>query len=348
MNETGRLYQAQSHEGFDAVLLAGDRGASRTVCGINKTFLPINGIPLFVHVLKSLEQAKLVNRVCIIGPGDHIEKALTPYVGQIVHGGNLIICEQADSLFQNVWKAFLELVPQARSADPPSPALREKSILYISGDVPLVTPFEIDSFLCACDSIEYDYCLGIASAEQLRFFRPRQNKPGIITHFFHVKEGSFRQNNLHLVKPLKVKNRTYIQKIYDFRYQRDLRNILRLAREFLKAQVGWQGFYCYALLHWHQLLSRMHLTPLIRPTRFLLSRTFIERSVSRALGTRFTTVLAPLAGAVLDIDNEPDYRTMCRMFSTWKRYLAECESRIRGGETTPAPSGPQQTRSCVA
>lgn len=314
------------------MLLAGDRGASRTVCGLNKAFLEINGIPLFIYVLKALDHAELIHRICIIGPYAKIERAVNEHYGQPSRGKNLILCDQDESLFHNVWKSFLELAPGARSVNPPPPAEREKPILYVSGDVPLLTPFEIDSFIRSCDCLRHDYFLGIAAAEHLTFFRPRLGTPGISTHFFHIKEGKFRQNNLHLVKPLKVENRSYIQKVYDFRYQRDLGNIIRLAREFLKVHVGWQGFWCYGLLHWHQFLSRIHLDPLTVPTRFLLPISFIEGCVTRVLGTRFVTTVTPLVGAVLDVDNERDYRAMCARFATWQRHLAEREAQIRGGQ----------------
>jgi GTP:adenosylcobinamide-phosphate guanylyltransferase len=326
----------------DAVLLAGDRGASRTVCGSNKSFLPVNEIPLFIHVLRALSRAELVRRICIVGPSARIEQALREHRELPAPDTALILCEQGDSLFHNVWNAFMQLVPEARSVTDPSPALRETSVLFISGDVPLVTPLEIDCFLRSCDRSQYDYFLGIAAAEHLTFCRPRLGTPGISTHFFHIKEGKFRQNNLHLVKPLKVTNRSYIQKVYDFRYQRDLRNILRLGREFLKVHVGWRGFWCYGLLHWHQFLSRIHLDQLTVPTRFLLPRSFIEECVSRVLGTRFTTTVTPLVGAVLDIDNDRDYRAMCTMFATWQQHLSEREAQIRsaaGGIRPGSPAG---------
>lgn len=325
----------------DAVLLAGDRGASRTVCGSNKSFLPLNGVPLFIHVLRALGRAELVRRICIVGPHERLEQALREH-REAPAGKDLILCEQGDSLFHNVWSAFLQLAPEARSATEPSPALRETAVLYISGDVPLVTPMEIDCFLRSCDRSRYDYVLGIAAAEHLAFCRPRLGTPGISTHFFHIKEGKFRQNNLHLVKPLKVTNRSYIQKVYDFRYQRDLRNILRLGREFLKMHVGWRGLWCYGLLHWHQFLSRIRLDPLTLPTRFLLPRAFIEECVSRVLGTRFAVAVTPLVGAVLDIDNERDYRAMCAMVADWQSHLAEREAQIGsavGGIRPGSPAG---------
>ncbi len=74
MAGTNHVSSVRSPETVDAVLLAGDRGASRTVCGRNKSFLHINGIPLFMYVLRALEGAELVDRICIIGPDEQIEQ----------------------------------------------------------------------------------------------------------------------------------------------------------------------------------------------------------------------------------------------------------------------------------
>ena len=95
--------------------------------------------------------------------------------------------------------------------------------------------------------------------------------------------------------------------------------------EFIKVHVGLEGFGCYCLLHWNQLLSRMHLDLLTLPSRQLLPLSFIESCISRVLGTRFTNVISSSAGAVLDIDNEKDYRIMCQMFSRWKDYQHQQE-----------------------
>ena len=52
----------------------------------------------------------------------------------------------------------------------------------------------------------------------------------------------------------------------------------------------------------------------------LISSSLIERCVSRVAGARFTTITSPLAGTVLDIDNEKDYIAMCEMFVHWQDY----------------------------
>jgi len=314
---------------FDTVLLAGDTGASRMVCNTNKSFLTINGIPLLLYVLRALEKAERVSRICVIGPQDRVATTFEEHHDFLEHNKEVTLCEQGESLFDNAWKAFLHLNPEVEGTDPHGPALSEKAVFYVSGDIPLVTPFEIDTFISLCDTDHYDYFLGIAPAENLKYFYPKKGTSGIKTNFFHIKEGRYRQNNLQLVKPLKVTNRDYVQKVYDYRYQRDLSNILKLAWEFLKHHVGLEGFMCYALLHWHQFLSQIHLNPLTLPTRALLPLSFIDKCIARVLGTRFTTTITPFVGAVLDIDNERDYKTMRAMFASWEHYLKEREEALK-------------------
>ena len=322
---------------FDTVLLAGDTGASRMVCNTNKSFLTINGIPLLLYVLRALEKAERVNRICVIGPQDRVASTLEEHHDFLKHTKEVTLCEQGESLFANAWKAFLHLNPEAEGTDPNQAEPSEKAAFYVSGDIPLVTPFEIDTFLSLCDTDQYDYFLGIAPAENLKYFYPQKGKPGIKTNFFHIKEGRYRQNNFQLVKPLKVTNRNYVQKVYDYRYQRDLSNILKLACEFLNHHVGLEGFMCYALLHWHQFLSQIRLNPLTLPTRALLPLAFIDKCIARVLGTRFTTTITPFVGAVLDIDNERDYKTMCALFSSWEHYLNEREEAVKAEKQSTQP-----------
>ncbi|MDC4226920.1 MAG: NTP transferase domain-containing protein [Candidatus Manganitrophus sp.] len=67
---------------MDAFVLAGDRGASHQILGMNKALLHLEGYPLFIHVLKALDGVPEIARIFIIGPQkkmmEEIERAL-PY-----------------------------------------------------------------------------------------------------------------------------------------------------------------------------------------------------------------------------------------------------------------------------
>ena len=305
---------------YDSIILLGDTGASRQVHGTNKALLKINGIPSFIYVLAALEKAEKIDRICLIGPKEKITQEIENHHHLLENEKEIIVLEQYGTLFSNAWKSFLSLHPEVQESTSITSDQSEKTVLYIPGDVPLTTSFEIDTFLNLCEVDSYDYYLGITPAESLYHFDPQKGTPGIKTNFFQIREGKFRHNNLHLVKPLKVKNKEYIQQVYDYRYQRDISNIVKLAFEFIKMHVGLKGFWCYGLLHLNQFLSRIHLTPLTLPTRQLISLSLIERCVSRVAGAHFTTITSPLAGTVLDIDNEKDYIAMCEMFVHWQDY----------------------------
>lgn len=317
------------NEKYDTIMLVGDTGASRQVRGTNKAFLEIKGIPLLLYVIKALEKAKKVNRICLVGPKEKLLQTIENHHNLLEDKKEITVLEQGGTLFSNAWESFHYLYPEAQECTSIKSSQFEKAVLYLPGDIPLVTTFEIDTFLNLCQVDKYDYFLGITPAESLHHFYPQKGTPGIMTNYFYTREGGYRQNNLHLVKPLKVKNIEYIQKVYNYRYQKDVSNIIKLAIEFLRAYVGIKGFWCYGLLHWHQLLSRIHLTPLSLPTRKLLSLSFIESCISRVLGTRFATVISPLAGGVLDIDNEKDYHTMCTMFSSWQNYQHQRDKTLK-------------------
>jgi len=314
---------------YDSIILAGDTGTSRQVYGMNKNFLEINGIPSLIYVLQALEKAEKVNRICLIGPKEKVAKAIEHHQNSLENKKEIIIIEQDNTLLVNALKSFLALYPEAQECNSTKSTQSEKAVLYLPGDIPLVTPSEIDTFLNLCQVDKHDYFLGLTIAENLHCFYPQKDKPGIKTSYFYVKEGKYRQNNLHLVKPLKVKNIEYIQKVYKYRYQKDFSNIIKLSFEFLMAQVGLKGLWCYGLLHWHQLLSRIHLNPLTLPTRMVLPLSFIESCISRTLGTRFATIISPSSGAALDIDNEKDYETICKMYESWQNYINQRYASIK-------------------
>src|SRR6266568_3881506 len=118
------------------------------------------------------------------------------------------------------------------------------------GDIPLATPAEIDAFVDGCDLARYDYCLGLSTEDVLQAYYPQDGCPGIQMAYFTLRDLRARQNNLHLVKPLRLGNRHYIQKMYNFRYQREWRNIMRMIWELCTTQhESLRVAYYYLCLH---------------------------------------------------------------------------------------------------
>lgn len=306
---------------IDVALLIGDRGRIRPIRGENKNFLELNGLPLFFYSLKSLERARYINKIFVVGDQDRIRKAIDQNIQSLIEPKKVIPLEQRRNLFENAFMAFEKaLTLERKSVHIPNWTAEEKAMLYLPGDTPLITPQEIDEFLEQCDPIKCDYSLGMSTEEALRPFYPTKGEKGIKMAYFYLKEKKYRQNNLHLIKPLKIKNRHYIQRMYDYRYQKQFINFLKLLLAFYRAHVQMRGIYYLLILHWNLFLSRIKLEIMTHLFRRLISVEDIEKAVGNFLGCQFNIVETKLTGAALDIDSEKDYETMKVRFNHWREY----------------------------
>jgi len=205
-------------------------------------------------------------------------------------------------------------------AGTPESRREEKVMFYLPGDIPLITPEEIDEFLQQCDVENHDLFAGMSSDESLAPFYPTKRDKGIKMACFYVKEKKCRQNNLCLAKPFRIRNRQYIQKMYDVRYQKEFINFIRLLWAFYRAHVQLKGIYYYLLLHWNLLVSRLGMEFLTSYLRQFISMADIERVVGSVVGCKLKVVETKLVGAAIDIDNERDYETIKIMYERWREY----------------------------
>ncbi len=320
---------------LDVIITAGDRNASRPVLGTNKAFLLVAGAPVITHVLSAVERAQCTARIFVVGNTARLQEALehpgSPFQGLCpIH-----LVEQGHTLYENIWKAFLHTLPDYTPATDWQRYLEtpvvDHPILLMPGDIPLVIPQELEAFVAGCDLTHYDYCLGFTDATVLQAYYPQPDRPGIKMAYFTLRDLEIRQNNLHLVKPLRVKNRHQVQKVYDYRYQREWHNIARVLGELLIHQRGALrlagAFLCLHLartLRFHQ----WHHAFWARP--FFLDMPVVCSLLSQALQARFTTVLTPYGGCTLDIDNEEHYATICANFRLWIDYQQRLANELKG------------------
>ncbi|HAP67600.1 MAG TPA: hypothetical protein DCQ99_07445, partial [Nitrospinae bacterium] len=61
---------------YDTILLTGDKKASRSVFGMNKSMIELNGIPLFMYVLSELQDVDYIGNIYVVGPKSKIEELL--------------------------------------------------------------------------------------------------------------------------------------------------------------------------------------------------------------------------------------------------------------------------------
>ncbi len=302
-----------------AVLLAGDRGASKALRGRSKGFVEVAGRPMVVHVLEALLHTPEVSEVCVVGNARHLERviaefgclALSARVGRPVH-----VVPQRSSLYENVWHTFLRLLPPGE----PDP---EHGILVVPTDIPVVVPEEISDFVQKAVKADVDYALGLSPDAALAPFKPRAGEPGIEMASFNLAEGRFRQNNLHYVRPLKMGNRHYIQDVYENRFQKEFGSMLRLGWRILYNE--WRHLWVlglYLLLHVAGSLERRGYIRAADLVRARVSIHSVERGISGMLRTRLRFVYTGFGGAALDVDNEADLAATEKMLGRWKSLQA--------------------------
>jgi CTP:molybdopterin cytidylyltransferase MocA len=328
-------------QSLDVIITAGDRHASRPVFGESKAFLPIAGVPLFHYVLGAVEQARCTARIFVVGDKARLEHSLATSPAPFRGTRPLVLLEQGHTLYDNVWNAFLHTLPDYTPGMDwrvyTETAAVDKAVLVLSGDMPLATPFELDEFVDGCDLARYDYCLGLSTESTLQAYYPQAGRPGIRMAYFIVRDRAVRQNNLHLVKPFRLGNRAYIQKMYDLRYQREWRNMARLCLELWQtrdasARIVW-AFLC---LHVARLLAKhgWQRLPLFRP--LLLELPMLASLLSQLLRTRFTTVITHYGGCALDVDNADQYEAIRHNFDRWLAYQHDLAKELKQGEGTRA------------
>jgi GTP:adenosylcobinamide-phosphate guanylyltransferase len=313
--------------GVQAVLLAGDRGAAKAVRRRSKAYLEVAGKPMVVHVAEALLHTPEVSEVFVVGDPVKLEKVISEY-GCLrlaaARGRPLHVVPQRQSLFENIWHTFLRALPEGEASE-------DHAILVVPADIPLVVPEEISEFVRLAEAADCDYAVGLSPDVALARYAPTPDAPGVEMAHFNLREGRFRQNNLHWVRPLRMGNRHYIQDMYENRYQKQIGNTLRLAWRILVREFRnlWVLFW-YALMHLAGVLDRRGHRALADRVRARIPMARIERGVGALLRTRFRTVVTGFGGAALDVDNEADLDVVDKMHGRWKEMQARL-ARESGG-----------------
>jgi len=299
-----------------AILVAGDRGASRAVRGRSKAFVEVAGKPMVVHVLESLLHTPEVSEIYLVGNPVRLERVIAEYgclALAAARGCPVHVVPQRDTLYANVWYTFL------RTLRPGVPRDDAHGVLVVPADIPLLMPEELSSFATRAQACGGDYVVGLSPESALAPFAPRDGAPGVEMAYFNLREGRFRQNNLHFVRALRMGNRHYIEDMYENRYQKELGSQLALAWRVLRKE--WRNLWvlgCYFLIHLAGVLHRRGYPRASDAVRARVPLAMIERAASALLRTRFMCVTTELGGAAIDVDNDADLEVVEKMLEHWK------------------------------
>ncbi|HNR51838.1 MAG TPA: nucleotidyltransferase family protein, partial [Deltaproteobacteria bacterium] len=173
---------------IDAVVTAGDGKAARRLFKKNKALLDVAGKPIIRHIVETLLKCDEIDRIVVVGPREEFLEV----IGDL----DVDIVQQKRSLAENGWEGFLHTIPEFRSQGLCTEEIiekyRDKYVLFLSGDIPLISVREIKEFLSKCDMERYDYIAGATSEEILKLFGPRKGKPGIKMATFRMRDGNLR------------------------------------------------------------------------------------------------------------------------------------------------------------
>jgi len=307
----------QTTSKVNAVLLAGDRSASIALHNENKAFLELRGKPLFLHVAEALLQAKHIGDVVIVGPKERIFQSLEKH--GVTKG--VVVVEQRENMIENFKVGYVRSLGLDESV--PFWSLKnsgydETPVLVAPCDIPMLLPEEVDEFLNRANMHEYDYSIGVTSKAVLKHYHPKEDRPGIRMIYFHVKEDLMRHNNLHIAKPLMFEHLDYIEKMYEWRYQTRLANILRMIFSMLTN--GWRLMKSLRIIILMQLslyYDRHGHPKLADSMRSLVGFNRLSEGIGNALGTRVQIVYTHFGGAALDADNEKDLAVIEERYDEW-------------------------------
>ena len=330
--------------GIPAVIAAGDGRASRAVYGENKAYLALRGRSLVARAVAVLQRVPEVDAVWVVGDAVRLEALL---------GGDeslqrelrkpLTLIPQFRNLYETCWEAYRRLLPGAGAGgrDPKSPEDEAQWVLYLSSDLPFATPQEISAFIERAWQLPCDYALGLVPESAMQDFYPAEaGGPGIRMAYFNLREGRFRQNNLHLVRPARLGKRHAIEEMYENRYQKQIGPILRLAWRLVTEEGGGiRVFFYYGLMHLAGALDRRGLRRLADRVRRFVSLERTEGACSALLATRFRFVLTEVGGCAVDIDNEHDFDSARLRWEEWHAAQEKRAEALHGPLPLPPPAG---------
>ncbi len=308
---------------YDAILVAGESKYSYKVRNQYKALLELNQRYCIQYVIEALQQVPAVDTIYIIGPRKKLVSAFQKVNLDLDQPKKIKILEQKSNLLENVWHAYLASLPVTGN-DPKNDleTFADKAVLVVPCDSPLITAQEISYFMEQCRLEKYDFILGLTPEKAMEYFYPGNHGPGIKMAYLHMKEKNYRINNLHMVRPARVRHRIHINKMYEYRYQKRLINMLLLAFYLLRIQ-RIKKFGLLLGLQFSLISAKLDLPWLTAIFKRWVPRKELETAISQILNTRFASLEVPYPGAALDIDNDQAYETLKNQFNHWQSYLSD-------------------------
>jgi hypothetical protein len=303
-----------------AVVAAGDRRAARAIYAESKPYVQLGGRPLVAQVVAALQAVPEIGEVWVVGDAGRLEAVFGDPREQQCLTKPLHVVPQFRNLYENAWETYRRLLPGAGpEGRDPGPTDEALPVLYLSADLPFATPEEISAFVRQSLAADCDYAVGLCTEESMAdFYPPAPGEPGIRMAYFNLREGRFRQSNLHLVRPALLGNRHYIEDMYEHRYQREFGQMLALGWRLLRIEEGGPSvLYYFVLMHCAGVADRRGWRRLADWLRNRIPIARVEAGISRLLRTRLRFIVTEGGGCAVDLDNEEDFEAAKACLDEW-------------------------------
>jgi len=315
MESTDYIRPYAEYGPLDAIVLAGtDTNPRRLLKGENKAFLEIGGRPLVQRVVTALSQASSIGHIFVVGPPDRLQRLFSDSPQQ------LTVVEQTGKMVPNAWQAIY--ASEARFRDLHSRDDRQRPLLFISADLPLISAAAVDDFVRRCaredgrQEANYSMLAGFAEQDSLSLYAPQGGKAGICRPCVHLADNCVRLANIYVGRPRTLLHQEFLQTGFDHRKAEKWKNVLALSWHFLRQPRGLHAAWITLRLQATLMASRRGggvYQKLRRGNRIEL----IESVCSSVLGGAVRMVVTPYAGLSLDVDNEQDFDILSARFEDW-------------------------------
>jgi GTP:adenosylcobinamide-phosphate guanylyltransferase len=309
---------------LDAIVLAGThQNPKRLIAGRNKAFLKVGGQVLLRFVVNALMEAESIDQIFVVGPVDELLEELAgspPRVHVIAQRGKMLT---------NCW-AGIEASEDRHRYDPAMP-VKDRPMLVISCDLPLVTARSIDDFVARCaredDASEKPYAMfaGVVDEAGVKPFHPTKDKQGIKRPFVELEFGRLRLANIYVGRPRHLSHQEFLQTGFSYRKAKDWRNVVALTFSFFKSHGGWQAAWLTMRVQITLMLSKGK-GSWYRRLKKGNTRERVEKSISQVLGGPIKVVVTPYGGLSLDVDDHEDFRILDACYEEWAAITARVDT----------------------
>jgi len=305
---------------LDAIVLAGThQNPKRLINGRNKAFLKVGGQALIRYVVTALMNADSIGQIYVVGPADELIEELVGFPPMVK------VIAQRGAMLANCW-AGIEASEDCRRYDPVVP-VRERPMLIISCDLPLVTARSVDDFVCRCARVDKTSAkpnailAGCVDEPGVKSFHPSVDQLGIKRPFVELECGRLRLANIYVGRPRNLSHQEFLQTGFSYRKAKDWRNVVALTFTFFRSQGGWHAARMSMRLQLTLMLSKRK-GGLYRRLRKGNTQERVEKSISDTLGGPVKIVITPFGGLSLDVDDEEDFRILNARYGDWAAITA--------------------------